>query len=322
MSEANSKLPNLTAETEEFISKIEAADGQPLYKMTPQEARNFLENLQSQTHKEISANTTDTTILTEAGNVDIRVVKPQHTEEKLPVILYLHGGGWILGGKESFDMLIKKLAVFTNSTVIFPDYSRSPEVQYPTALNEIYAVLEYIFQNPEEFNIDPERIAIAGDSAGANMATVTALRAINKNGPKILFECLFYPVTNSDMDTKSYDLFKDGPWLSKKAMEWFWEAYVPDKKLRDDIYISPLKAEEEDLSKLPQTLIITAENDVLRDEGEAYARKLDSAGVDVLNVRINGTIHDFLMLNALADTLPARGAMALACTMLKKALHG
>ena len=322
MSEANSKLPNLTAETEEFISKIEAADGQPLYKMTPQEARNFLENLQSQTHKEISANTTDTTILTEAGNVDIRVVKPQHTEEKLPVILYLHGGGWILGGKESFDMLIKKLAVFTNSTVIFPDYSRSPEVQYPTALNEIYAVLEYIFQNPEEFNIDPERIAIAGDSAGANMATVTALRAINKNGPKILFECLFYPVTNSDMDTKSYDLFKDGPWLSKKAMEWFWEAYVPDKKLRDDIYISPLKAEEEDLAKLPRTLIITAENDVLRDEGEAYARKLDSAGVDVLNVRINGTIHDFLMLNALADTLPARGAMALACTMLKKALHG
>lgn len=322
MSEANSKLPNLTAETEEFISKIEAADGQPLYKMTPQEARNFLENLQSQTHKEISANTTDTTILTEAGNVDIRVVKPQHTEEKLPVVLYLHGGGWILGGKESFDMLIKKLAVFTNSTVVFPDYSRSPEVQYPTALNEIYAVLEYIFQNPEEFNIDPQRIAIAGDSAGANMATVTALRAINKNGPKILFECLFYPVTNSDMDTKSYDLFKDGPWLSKKAMEWFWEAYVPDKKLRDDIYISPLKAEEEDLSKLPRTLIITAENDVLRDEGEAYARKLDSAGVDVLNVRINGTIHDFLMLNALADTLPARGAMALACTMLKKALHG
>ena len=322
MSEANSKLPNLTAETEEFISKIEAADGQPLYKMTPQEARNFLENLQSQTHKEISANTTDTTILTEAGNVDIRVVKPQHTEEKLPVILYLHGGGWILGGKESFDMLIKKLAIFTNSTVIFPDYSRSPEVQYPTALNEIYAVLEYIFQNPEEFNIDPERIAIAGDSAGANMATVTALRAINKNGPKILFECLFYPVTNSDMDTKSYDLFKDGPWIRKKAMEWFWEAYVPDKKLRDDIYISPLKAEEEDLSKLPRTLIITAENDVLRDEGEAYARKLDSAGVDVLNVRINGTIHDFLMLNALADTLPARGAMALAGTMLKKALHG
>ncbi len=322
MSEANSKLPNLTAETEEFISKIEAADGQPLYKMTPQEARNFLENLQSQTHKEISANTTDTTILTEAGNVDIRVVKPQHTEEKLPVILYLHGGGWILGGKESFDMLIKKLAVFTNSTVIFPDYSRSPEVQYPTALNEIYAVLEYIFQNPEEFNIDPQRIAIAGDSAGANMATVTALRAINKNGPKILFECLFYPVTNSDMDTKSYDLFKDGPWLTKKAMEWFWDAYVPDKKLRDDVYISPLKAEEEELSMLPSTLIITAENDVLRDEGEAYARKLDSAGVDVLNVRINGTIHDFLMLNALADTLPARGAMALACTMLKKALHG
>lgn len=322
MTEPNSKLPNLTTKTEEFVSMLEEQDDEPLYKMTPENARRFLNNLQEKTHKEIEADVTDMNIFTEtADNVDIRVVRPKGNTEKLPVILYIHGGGWVLGGKESFDMLIRKLAVCTNSVVIFPAYALSPEVHYPVAFNQIYGVLEYVFENPEQFNIDENRIAIAGDSAGANMAAVTALKAKNENGPKILFECLFYPVTNADMDTKSYDLFKDGPWLTKKAMEWFWDAYVPDKKLRDDAYISPLKAEEEDLAGFPPTLIITAENDVLRDEGEAFARKLDTAGVEVLNVRVNGTIHDFVLLNALADTQPAKGALSLACKMLKKALY-
>lgn len=178
------------------------------------------------------------------------------------------------------------------------------------------------FSNPDDLNIDENRIAIAGDSAGGNMAAVTALKAKNLKGPKILFQCLFYPVTNADMDTKSFDDFKDGPWLTKKAMEWFWNAYVPEKKLREDPYISPLKADIDDLKGLPPALIISVENDVLRDEGEAYARKLDVAGVDVLNVRVNGTIHDFLMLNALSDTPQAKGALELACKVLKHALHG
>ena len=315
MTEANSKLPNLTTKTEDFISMLENKDAKPLYKMTPEQARQFLDNLQKETHKDILADVKDTQIFTENKNsIALRIIRPANNNEKLPAIIYLHGGGWVMGGKESFNMLI-------NSVVIFPEYSRSPEAKYPVALKEIYSVLEYIYENPDEFNIDNDSIAIAGDSAGANMATVTALKAKNQNGPKIKFQCLFYPVTNADMDTKSYDLFKDGPWLSKKAMEWFFEAYAPDKESRNDIYVSPLKADEEDLKGLPPTLIITAENDVLRDEGEAYARKLDSAGVDVLNIRINGTIHDFLMLNALSDTQCAKGALNLACNMLKKALH-
>ncbi|MEI3255068.1 MAG: alpha/beta hydrolase [Candidatus Gastranaerophilaceae bacterium] len=322
MTEANSKLPNLTTKTEDFISMLENKDAKPLYKMTPEQARQFLDNLQKETHKDILADVKDTQIFTENKNsIALRIIRPANNNEKLPAIIYLHGGGWVMGGKESFDMLIKQLAINTNSVVIFPEYSRSPEAKYPVALKEIYSVLEYIYENPDEFNIDNDSIAIAGDSAGANMATVTALKAKNQNGPKIKFQCLFYPVTNADMDTKSYDLFKDGPWLSKKAMEWFFEAYAPDKESRNDIYVSPLKADEEDLKGLPPTLIITAENDVLRDEGEAYARKLDSAGVDVLNIRINGTIHDFLMLNALSDTQCAKGALNLACNMLKKALH-
>jgi len=314
MTEANSKLPNLTTKTEDFISMLENKDAKPLYKMTPEQARQFLDNLQKETHKDILADVKDTQIFTENKNsIALRIIRPANNNEKLPAIIYLHGGGWVMGGKESFDMLIKQLAINTNSVVIFPEYSRSPEAKYPVALKEIYSVLEYIYENPDEFNIDNDSIAIAGDSAGANMATVTALKAKNQNGPKIKFQCLFYPVTNADMDTKSYDLFKDGPWLSKKAMEWFFEAYAPDKESRNDIYVSPLKADEEDLKGLPPTLIITAENDVLRDEGEAYARKLDSAGVD--------TIHDFLMLNALSDTQCAKGALNLACNMLKKALH-
>ena len=322
MTEANSKLPNLTTKTEDFISMLENKDAKPLYKMTPEQARQFLDNLQKETHKDILADVKDTQIFTENKNsIALRIIRPANNNEKLPAIIYLHGGGWVMGGKESFDMLIKQLAINTNSVVIFPEYSRSPEAKYPVALKEIYSVLEYIYENPDEFNIDNDSIAIAGDSAGANMATVTALKAKNQNGPKIKFQCLFYPVTNADMDTKSYDLFKDGPWLSKNAMEWFFEAYAPDKESRNDIYVSPLKADEEDLKGLPPTLIITAENDVLRDEGEAYARKLDSAGVDVLNIRINGTIHDFLMLNALSDTQCAKGALNLACNMLKKALH-
>ncbi len=322
MTEANSKLPNLTTKTEDFISMLENKDAKPLYKMTPEQARQFLDNLQKETQKDIPADVKDTQIFTENKNsIALRIIRPANNNEKLPAIIYLHGGGWVMGGKESFDMLIKQLAINTNSVVIFPEYSRSPEAKYPVALKEIYSVLEYIYENPDEFNIDNDSIAIAGDSAGANMATVTALKSKNQNGPKLKFQCLFYPVTNADMDTKSYDLFKDGPWLSKKAMEWFFEAYAPDKESRNDIYVSPLKADEEDLKGLPPTLIITAENDVLRDEGEAYARKLDSAGVDVLNIRINGTIHDFLMLNALSDTQCAKGALNLACNMLKKALH-
>lgn len=322
MSEPNSKLPNLNTKTEEFISELEAQDNKPLYKLTPSQAREFLQNLQKENYKEIPADVKDITIFTDiAGDVNLRVVRPKGNEEKLPAILYIHGGGWVIGDKNCFDMLIRKIAIQTNSVVFFPEYSLSPEAKFPKALEQIYAVLRYIYEEHEEFNIDKNRIAIAGDSVGGNMATATAIKIKNDGGANILFQCLFYPVTNADMDTHSYDQFRDGPWLTKKAMEWFFDAYAPDKTIRDDIYISPLQADESELAGLPPTLIITAENDVLRDEGEAYARKLDSANVDVLNIRINGTIHDFLMLNALSDTEPAKGALMFACKTLKKVLH-
>lgn len=321
MTEPNSNLPNLNTITEEFITMMEKQDSPPLYKLTPNKAREVINELQHKYQYNIPAKVSDMTIFVEPNqHIKIRMARPLNTQGKLPVIIYIHGGGWVIGNEESYDRIIRQIAVSTNSTVIFPIYSLSPEAKYPKALNEIYSIFEYIYDSPEQFNIDRNHIAIAGDSAGANMATVTAIRAKNKRGPKICFQCLFYPVTNIDMDTKSYGLFKDGPWLSKNAMEWFFEAYVP-RNLRDDIYISPLKSPVEDLEGLPATLIITAENDVLRDEGEAYGRKLESAGVNVLNIRVNGTIHDFIMLNALAESQPAKGVLELACNMLKNALY-
>lgn len=166
MTEANSKLPNLTTKTEDFISMLENKDAKPLYKMTPEQARQFLDNLQKETHKDILADVKDTQIFTENKNsIALRIIRPANNNEKLPAIIYLHGGGWVMGGKESFDMLIKQLAINTNSVVIFPEYSRSPEAKYPVALKEIYSVHEYIYENPDEFNIDNDSIAIAGDSA-------------------------------------------------------------------------------------------------------------------------------------------------------------
>lgn len=323
MNSPSSKLPNLTQETEKFVEEIEAMDLKPLYELSLEEARKFLLDLQKKFHRDIDAEIVDTQISASGGKtIDLRVVRPKNNDEKLPAIVYVHGGGWVLGSKETHDMLIRKLSHCTQSVVIFPEYTLSPEAHYPVALNQVYEVLNYLNENPDEFNIDNKKIAIAGDSAGGNMATAAALKAKKENGPDIIFQALFYPVTDADMDTRSYEAFQDGPWLTKKSMEWFWDMYEPDKKKRDDFYISPLKAPVEELALMPAALIITNENDVLRDEGEAYARKLDSAGVRVLNVRINGTHHDFMMLNALFDSRPAKGAFALTCKVLRKILHG
>lgn len=316
------KSPNLYKDVKKFIEELEKAGGKPLYEMEPKEARDFLVNLQRKSHKPIDAVVEDTNIFTEmVDNVDVRIARPTGVSEKLPVIIYAHGGGWVMGDKEVFDELIRKLAACTKSAVFFVNYDRSPEAVYPKAVDQIYGVMDYVYNNPDDFYVDSSRMVIAGDSAGGNMATVAALRAKRENGPKLLYQVLLYPVTDAGMDTKSYEEFENGPWLTKKAMEWFWDAYMPDKDRRDDWYISPLKTPVEELKGMPPTLIITDENDVLRDEGEAYAAKLDEAGVNVISVRIDGIFHDFMMLNAVSDTEPAKAAFILVCKILKKVLH-
>ncbi len=315
--------PYLDNITQTFIDNIESRGGKTVDEITPEEARQFLSDLQKEFYSQIEAQIDDVSIFnTEHGEISVRLVRPMGTSnEKLPLIVYCHGGGWVMGDSGSFDMTIRTIANQTKSAVAFVNYNRAPEFQYPEALNQICDTINYFANNGSDYNINSGRIAIAGDSAGGNMAAAAVIKMKKEGGPKLHFQALIYPVTDADMNSDSYKEFKNGPWLTKKAMEYFFDAYVPDKNKRKEIYISPLKADITELYGLPPALIITAENDVLRDEGEAYARKLIEAGVDTACVRINNTCHDFMLLNALRDSKATQTAYKLLCELLQNALY-
>ncbi len=251
------------------------------------------------------------------GSTSIRVVRPAGATGALPAIIYMHGGGWVLGDRETHDRLIRELAIGANAALVFVDYERSPEARYPVAIEQGYAVAKHVADNAERLMIDGGRIVIAGDSVGGNMAAVIALLAKERKVPDFKAQLLFYPVTDGSMSTRSYDQFATGPWLTAAAMAWYWDQYLPDAAQRAQSHASPVNATRDELAGLPQTLLITDENDVLRDEGEAYGRKLAEAGVRVTTVRYNGTIHDFMMLNALAGSAAVRGAIGQATGYLR-----
>ena len=240
----------------------------------------------------------------------IRIVRPTATAEILPVVIYFHGGGWILGDRDTHDRLVREVAVGAQAAAVFVDYSRAPEARYPVAVEQAYAATRYVADNEASLRVDPLRLAVAGDSVGGNMAAAVTLMAKQRRGPSIAFQVLFYPVTDSTFDSPSYNQFADGPWLTKRAMKWFWDAYLPDPTARKQPTATPLNTSLDQLAGLPEALVIVDENEALRDEGETYARRLSDAGVRVTSVRYNGTIHDFAMLNALADTAATRGAIA------------
>ena len=255
-----------------------------------------------------------------SGSVSVRIIRPPQATGPLPVILYIHGAGWVFGNAHTHDRLIRELAVGTGAAVVFPNYSLSPEAKYPTAIEECYAVLEWIAAHGASEQLDAQRLVVAGDSVGGNMTAALTLLAKQRSGPTIRQQLLFYPVTNAAFDTPSYQQFATGYFLRRDAMQWFWDQYIADPKQREEVTASPLRATIEQLRDLPAALVITAEADVLRDEGEAYANKLRQAGVRVTAARFQGTIHDFVMLNALAETAAARGAMALATSWLRAGL--
>lgn len=251
------------------------------------------------------------------GTVSVRIVRPPNTKAPLPVIVYIHGAGWVFGNAHTHDLLIRRLSVGAGAAIVFPNYSLSPEAQYPTAIEEIYAALQWVASEGGEHGLIPETLTIAGDSVGGNMTAAITLMAKERGGPAIRQQLLFYPVTDASFDTDSYHQFAEGYFLRRDGMQWFWDQYIADPKQRTEITASPLRATNEQLSGLPPALVITGEADVLRDEGEAYARKLREAGVRVTAVRFQGIIHDFVMLHALADTEAAKGAITLATSWLK-----
>jgi acetyl esterase len=311
--------PTLELHTQQFIDSLAGAPA--IYTLSPADARSVLTRAQSIPVGKPSAQIEDITLpVGPTGSVPIRVVRPVGAAELLPVVMYFHGGGWILGDRNTHDRLVREIAVGAEAAVVFVDYARAPEARYPIAIEQAYAATRYVADNAASLHIDPLRLAVVGDSVGGNIAAAITLMAKQRRGPKIVFQVLFYPVIDSSFDTPSYSQFADGPWLTKRAMEWFWDAYLPDLNARKKLTATPLNASLDQLAGLPEALVIVDENDVLRDEGEAYAGKLSDAGVRVTSVRYNGTIHDFVMLNALADTPAARGAIAQALGALRGAL--
>jgi acetyl esterase len=236
--------------------------------------------------------------------------------------MYFHGGGFVLGDRQDWDRLLRDLAYAASAAIVFVEYSRAPEARYPVAIEEAYAATRWLAENGRDIYVDGERLALAGDSAGGNMVAAVTLLAKQRGGPKLDFQVLFYPNTDASFSSVSYKRFASGFFLSRDDMKWFLDQYLPDRARRREPTATPLNATLEQLVGLPPALVITAENDVLRDEGEAYARKLMEAGVVVTATRYLGTIHGFVTLNPLASTPAARSAIAQAGAALQNALEG
>ncbi|MCL2534453.1 MAG: alpha/beta hydrolase [Nocardiaceae bacterium] len=254
------------------------------------------------------------------GTVRTRIVRPAWAVGDLPVLIYIHGAGWVFGDENTHDRVVREFAVGAGVTVVFPVYDLAPEAKYPVQIEQNYAVAQWVAKYGREYAMDTSRIAVCGDSVGGNMATVLALMAAERGDVNLLAQVLLYPVTNADFDTASYQQFADGYYLTRDEMEWFWDQYLPDPDQRHDIYASPLQAPLDRLASLPTTLVITGEADVLRDEGEAYAAKLRAVGVDVTAVRVAGMVHDFMMLDSLRDCRATAAALTLATDAVRRAL--
>ena len=295
-----------------------------LFDLGPVEGRKTVDEVQNAPVEMPPADIEDVTIDGgPSGTVSVRVVRPRGAASgaALPVILYTHGAGWVFGDFHTHERLVRELAVGTGAAVVFPEYSLSPEARYPVAIEEIYATLEWIARAGAGHALDGARIAVAGDSVGGNMTAAITLMAKERSGPKLAAQVLFYPVTDASFDTDSYHQFAEGYFLRRDAMQWFWDQYTTDPAQRAEITASPLRAGTDQLQGLPKALVITGEADVLRDEGEAYGRKLREAGVDVTAIRFEGIIHDFVMLNALRVTNAAEAAIGQATKFLSEALE-
>ncbi|ORT74844.1 alpha/beta hydrolase [Pseudomonas mosselii] len=296
--------------------------GKPLETLTPKDARAVLSGAQAGVKVDLSGIRVERrTIQADGQPLEIRVVRPEGAKGELPVFMFFHGGGWVLGDYPTHERLIRDLVVGSGAAAVYVDYTPSPEARFPTAINQAYAATRWVAEHGKEIGVDGSRLAVAGNSVGGNMAAVVAIKAKEAGTPKLRFQALLWPVTDANFNNGSYNQFAEGHFLTRNMMQWFWNNYTTDPRQRDDIHASPLRASLEQLKGLPPALVQTAEMDVLRDEGEAYARKLDAAGVPVTAVRYNGLIHDYGLLNVLSTVPSVRSAMDQAAQALKDHLQ-
>ena len=314
--------PGVEATTQAFLQALEAGGGQPLETLAPKDARAVLTGAQASVKVDVSGIQVERrTIAVDGQALEIRVVRPQGAKGELPVFMFFHGGGWVLGDYPTHERLIHDLVLGSGAAAVYVDYTPSPEAKFPTAINQAYAATRWVAENGKQIGVDGSRLAVVGNSVGGNMAAVVALKAKEAGTPKLRFQALLWPVTDANFNNGSYNQFAEGHFLTRNMMQWFWDSYTSDPRQRDDIHASPLRASLEQLKGLPPALVQTAEMDVLRDEGEAYARKLGAAGVPVTAVRYNGMIHDFGLLNVLGQVPGTRSAMDQAAQAIRQHLQ-
>lgn len=299
-----------------FLDALNSSGGKPMEQLSPQAARQVL--IDAQKGAELPpADVSEKTIQVNGQPVRLNIVKPKGAKGTLPVFMFFHGGGWILGDFPTHERLVRDLVVGSGAAAVFVNYTPSPEAHFPVAINQAYAATRWVAEHGAEIGVDGSRLALAGNSVGGNMVAAVALQAKQNHTPAIRYEVMFWPVTDANFNTGSYNQFENGYFLTRNMMKWFWDAYTTKESDRNNILASPLRATPEQLKGLPPTLIQTAELDVLRDEGEAFGRKLDAAGVEVTVTRYNGLIHDYGLLNALSTVPAVRTAILQASTALK-----
>ncbi len=304
-----------------FLKALNSGGGKPIEALTVAEARKVLVDAQASVPLKLPACDIEATTITQDGlELNLTLVRPAGSKAVLPGFIFVHGGGWILGDFPTHERFVRDLVADSGFAAVFVNYTPSPEAHYPTAINEIHAAAKWVTAHGDEIKIDGKRLGIVGNSVGGNMTAAVVLMAKDKGGPEFKCQVMLWPVTDANFDTESYLEYAEGYFLSRAMMIWFWDAYAPNKAKRREIYASPLQATAEEVKGLPPTLIQVAGNDVLREEGLAYARKLDAAGVDVTSVRYEGLIHDYGLLNAISQVPAVRDALHQTAEMLKKHL--
>lgn len=312
---------HLSRGSKEYLKVLNASDT-PVECMPVTDARNVLVSAQASINVDLSGiEETERFITYDNFTVRLVIVRPEGKADKLPVFVFIHGGGWVLGDYPTHKRLVRDLVVESGYACVFVDYTPSPEARYPQAVNEVYAAVKWLSENGDEINVDSSRLAVVGNSAGGNMALVTSLKAKELNGPKIKLQILMWPVTDTGTSYDSYKLYGKQRFLTKSLMEWMFDQYTTDSDERKDIHISPLNATTDQLKGLPPTIIQVAENDILRDQGEEMGRKLDAAGVEVITMRYDGVVHDWGMLNGFARLPETRALVTFSAAMLRKYLQ-
>lgn len=312
--------PHLLKAVKDFLKPLNSG-GAPVESLDKVAARNVLTGAQEAFKVDYSGiEESEKTITSDGHTIKLNIVRPEGAKGKLPVFIFIHGGGWILGDYPTHKRMVRDLVVLSGYAAVFVNYTPSPEAHYPQAVNEIYAATKWVADHGDEINVDGKNLAVVGNSVGGNMTAVTGLMAKEKKGPEIKLLIMMWPIVDADFDTESYKLYGAQRFLTTPLMKWMYDQYTTDPAQRKEIYASPLQASVEQLKGLPPVLIQVAENDVLRDEGEAFGRKLDEAGVTVTTVRYNGVIHDFGLLNGLAEIPPTKSLFIQAAAELRKYL--